>query len=121
MADPVIIDELSPSYIGEDRFGLALNENSQTPAAFSSITIDVDYSGAEPEGVVLPLELIVQAPSASGFVRRFYTRTAPSSVIFRPAEGGLHLVMLREVGHNRWWGRLRVQVDGDQLEEERPV
>ena len=121
MPAPPLVEEICPDTIGEDRFVLTLSSATPTPKAFGVVEILVDYAQAAPEGVVLPLELLVQAPSSSGFVRRYYRRTAPSSVTFVPKEGGPHLVVLREVGHNRWVGKLRVSVAGDPIDVVRPA
>ncbi len=112
------IDELAPADVGEDRLVLT-NASTATPKAFTPITIDVDYSACDPAGVVLPLEFTITAPSKSGFSRKLFTRTAPSSIIFTPREGGAHLVRLTEVGHQRWWGKLVVTVSGDRADPRR--
>jgi len=120
MAAPPIIDELSPATIGEDLFTLSLSPLNPNPRAGQGVQIDVDYAKCAPSGVVLPLEILIQAPSASGFVRRIYRRAAPASIVFVPREGGLHGVLLREVGHNRWLGKLRVIVAGTAITAQRP-
>jgi hypothetical protein len=111
------IDELSPSYIGEDRIDVALDRDA-VATANTSMVVTVDYSRCAPAGATLPLELIVQGPSAESYQRRVFTRLLPSQVVVKPIEGGPHLIVLREVAHNRWWGRLRVQVDGERLAKE---
>jgi hypothetical protein len=111
-----LLDELSPRYIGEDRLTLALVPGAE-PRAFRSVEVTVDYSRAAPEGASLPLELTVKGPTSAGFVRRYFRRARPSALSFVPAEGGVHLVRLREVGHNRWVGLLEVQVSGSRLRE----
>jgi hypothetical protein len=113
-----IIDEICPPYTGEKRFVLQLNLDSTTPTAFSAVNIDVDYSGADPEGVVYPLELTILAPADENFIRFIYQKTSPSQVSFRPREGGLHVVRIAEVGHNRWFGVLHVQVAGDSIAQD---
>lgn len=120
MPFPPIMEELSPETIGEDLIVLSLDVQSLDPRAFRPITVNVDYSACEPDGIVLPLELLIVAPSPSGFSHRHFTRTAPTSILFIPREGGLHGLLLREVGHNRWNGRLRIQVAGDPLDPQRP-
>jgi hypothetical protein len=109
------LDELSPDYLGEDRIGVSLSQDTPTPAAFAPVTLDIDYSECMPEGVVLPLELIVRGPSTSSNQHKIFSRHAPSTITFKPREGGFHLVTLREVAHNRWWGRLKFQVSGSEL------
>ncbi len=112
------IDELAPADVGEDMIVLA-NESTATPKAFTPVTITIDYSACDPAGVMLPLELTITAPSRSGFLRRQFARTAPSSIIFTPREGGDHLVRITEVGHQRWWGKLVVTVSGDRADPRR--
>lgn len=114
------LDEICPSYIGEDRLVLQLQVIGAV-RAFEQTAISVDYSATAPEGVVLPLELIIQGPSPQSYVRRVFTRSRPNTLIFTPREGGSHLVTLREFAHNKWWGRLVVSVEGQSLQEPRAV
>ena len=120
MPFPPIVEELSPAYVGEDRITLQLDASTQSPRANSSVVVLIDYSPAAPAGVVLPLELLIQAPSAGNVVRKVFRRIAPITITFTPREGGLHGVLLRELGHNRWQGRLRVQVAGDPTTPQTP-
>ena len=110
-----IVDDISPAYLGEKRLVLAPLPGAPAPAAFAPVELTVDYSAADPDGVALPLELTVTAPSASGFERRFYRHSRPLTVLFVPREGGRHLVRLREPWHNRWWGSLEIVVAGERL------
>jgi hypothetical protein len=120
MGSPAL-DELSPPYLREERIDLTLDESIVTPAAFSSVLVNVDYARTLPEGVMLPLIMEVQGPSAQSYIRREFMRQAPDTLIFTPSEGGPHLVVLREVAHNRWWGRLHLSVEGERLDEPRPL
>jgi hypothetical protein len=121
MAVPPLIDEISPETMGEDRILLSLDRTSLTPRAFQAVLINVDYSACAPEGVVLPLELLIQTPSISNIRRHIIRKIAPRTLSFIPKEGGLHGVLLRELGHNRWLGKLRVTVAGDPLIVVRPT
>jgi hypothetical protein len=110
-------DVLNPPSLGEQRLTLSRvlpdGQSTVPPArAFSPVDIQVDYAGCLPEGVVLPLELVVVAPSPAGFVQRTYRRVKPTTVTFTPQEGGEHLVRLAEVGHGRWWGSIVIDVQG---------
>src|SRR5512138_3227942 len=96
------LDEICPPYYGEDKIDLSLATEGAI-RAFSQVLISVDYSRALPEDVMLPLEMIVQGPSQQSYVRRVYSRAKPTTLIFAPKEGGSHLVLLREYGHNKWW------------------
>lgn len=109
-------DEICPAYVGEDRLTLALSEDTLTPRAFAAVDVTIDYSRADTDGgTVLPIEVTVTAPSASGFVKHTYRSTRPTLFTFKPREGGKHLVRVREVAHNRWFGVLAVDVAGDKL------
>jgi hypothetical protein len=120
MPFPPIIEEISPATIGEDTIVLSLDPTTLTPRALNAVLINVDYSACAPNGVVLPLELLIQAPSASNCRRHVYRRKVPSALSFIPKEGGLHGVVLREIGHHRWLGKLRVFVAGDSLNPQIP-
>ncbi len=112
---PGIQDEISPDYVDKQLLVLSLADTESQPRAFRAVDISVNYDGAEPNGVALPLELLVKGPSVGSFFRHVYRRVVPSLVTFTPNEGGEHLVTLREVDHNRWWGSLVVNVSGEQL------
>jgi hypothetical protein len=110
---PNIIDEISPTYVGEKRIGLSLATDSLQPRAFNAINVLVDYSACEPEGLAFPLELTIIAPTSQNFQRARFLRTTPETISFRPREGGLHVVRFGEVGHNRWFGYLEINVAGE--------
>lgn len=113
---PSFLDEISPREVGEDRLRLQLTSPNQLLRAFEPILINVDYSRALPEGVVLPLELTVTAPSEVNSVRVVYPRFIPQQVAFTPREGGSHLVRVAELYHNQWWGKLVLEIAGDRLD-----
>jgi len=115
-----VLDELSPRYIGEDRLKLSLGEEEAVLQAFRSIVVHVDYTATLPQSVVPPLVLEVSGPSVTSYHRRVFKRP-PASFVFTPLEGGPHTVTFREAAHNRWWGNLKLQIDGEQLDRERPI
>ncbi len=112
-----LIDEISPTYIGEDRFALTLADHASTVLAFVPFQVDVNYGAALPAGIVLPIELLFQAPDGKVIRRTVFTRTPPSSLLLVPRQRGQHSVLLREMFHNRWQGRLFVDVQGDDLND----
>ena len=110
-----LVDELAPAYVGEDRLGLTLSSRTANPAALAPVEVEIDYSRALPEGVMLPLEFTVTGPSPESFRRVIYRRHPPRALSFTPVEGGAHLVRLVECFHNRWLGKLLVDVTGERL------
>lgn len=113
-----VVDEISPSTCGEDRIGLTLSQSTPKPTAFEGVVIEIDYDRCAPEGVMLPLELVIVGPSGvATYQRRVFRRFAPIDVAFRPREGGPHLVRLGEAHHNRWYGALTLDVAGNRLTE----
>lgn len=109
-----VVDEVSPAEYGEDRIVLALGP-LQTPRQFEAVTLTVDYSACEPEGIVLPLEMTVTSQSgAATFQRQVFERIVPSELAFVPREGGPHLVRLFERFHNRWFGAAQFDVIGER-------
>jgi len=104
------IDELAPRSVREKRLTLTLDPEAPPPRAFRPIVVLADYKRAQPEGVAVPMLFEVQAPGAENYRRRTFTRKAPGFVIFVPRESGRHLVILREVAHNRWFGSLVIEV-----------
>lgn len=114
-----LIDELSPREYGEQRFTLALSESTPTPQVFQPVILTVDYSLCDPEGIVLPLQLVITGPSGAATQREhIFRRGAPAEITFTPLEGGSILVRLAEMFHNRWWGALELDVVGDPLDRE---
>lgn len=113
-------DEISPRYLREDRIDLELDSSNPAPAAFQSLLINVSYARTLPQHVMLPLILEVSGPSSDSYQRREFTRAPPATLVITPREGGPHVIVLREVAHNRWFGRLSVQVAGERLEAPRP-
>jgi len=109
------IDEIAPRYYGEDRFRLTLSQPNQLLAAFVPVLVSVDYSRALPDGIMLPLEFAVTAPSDVNSTRKVYRRFAPTELAFTPREGGSYLVRIGELWHNMWWGRLVLEIPGDRL------
>jgi hypothetical protein len=111
------IDEIAPAYVGEDRIVLTLDDPNIEILAFQPVQINIDYAGTEPEGTVLPMELVLAGPLTGQHKRRLFTRARPSSVIVVPEwQGGEHFVLLRELGHNLWQGRLLFDVEGEDLQ-----
>jgi hypothetical protein len=110
-----ILDEICPLTVKAEAISLQL-ANPLVPArAFRAIDIAASYTKTSPEGVRLPLELLITGPSPKSFQRHFFRRSVPSIVTFTPKEGGLFNVVLREVGHNLWTGSLSITVAGEQL------
>lgn len=103
---------LNPEFVADDRIDMTLSDSVPRPAALRPVLVEVDYSRCAPSGVSLPLILEVQGPGPQSYRRRVYRRRAPRLVLFTPAEGGDHVVVLREAAHNRWSGRLRFTVLG---------
>jgi hypothetical protein len=110
-----ILEELSPSYVGAKAISLSLVDPLTPLRAFSTIRIAVDYSDCLPSGIVLPLVLLVVGPSSTSFRRDVFHRVSPSEVAFRPVEGGVFGVTLKELAHNHFWGHLSLEIDGDQV------
>lgn len=109
------IDDIAPRYYGEGRLRLTLAERTPLLIAFRPVLINVDYQDALPEGIVLPLEFTVSAPTGVNNERHVYRRFAPSQLTFTPREGGSFLVRLAEQWHNRWWGGITLEISGDRI------
>lgn len=110
-----LVDDIAPRYYGEDRLRLTLSNPHQRLSAFVPVLITVNYAAALPEGIVLPLEFTVTAPTPSNSLRKFFKYLAPNQLAFTPREGGSHLVRLAESFHNRWFGALVLEIGGDRV------
>jgi hypothetical protein len=107
------VDEISPAEYAQDLLVLSLVPG-QTPRQFEAVLIDVDYSKADPAGIVLPLELTITGQSGvATFQRSQFTRVRPTQLSIIPREGGRLLVRLAEAHHNRWFGALELDVIGE--------
>ena len=110
------IDEINPIIVGEQRIVLQLSNPDAQLLAFVPFQIDVDYTLADPEGIVFPLELVFRGPRAGQFSRRIFSRSAPSGLVLTPTSGGTHFILFREQFHNHWQGQLFVDVEGEDLQ-----
>lgn len=111
------LDELAPitgdNAAGAERFTLSLSEPTEPVRAFQAFNVSVDYGGADPVGVILPLVLTIVGPSASSFRRRVYELTAPTTLPITLEEGGEHVLRLFEPFGNRSFGALTVTAQGE--------
>ena len=119
---PSRMDIIAPVTIGEDKITLSIEESSEPLQAFKVLQINFDYTDAGVAGIAVPLELIVQpgfggGGVANGYQRKLYTRTAPTMFLYRPPAAGQYLILLREMHHNRWQGRLLIDVAGEKYAE----
>lgn len=107
------LEDVCPSYVGARNILLALAKPLDVILAHRPVVVTVDIQEeALVSGLMLPLELRIVAPSAANSRQHFYTRKIPRQFAFTPREGGQHLVLLREVSHNRFCGSLIVQSVG---------
>lgn len=108
------LDTISPAFIGASR--IALNKANPDADVFvrQPFRVLVGYSGAGVGGVSLPLVVEVISPRGRRRTSEF-TRSAPATLIITPEERGLHLLVLREKYHNRWFGSLEFDAIGDDL------
>jgi hypothetical protein len=114
---PATVDILAPTYVSEARIDLALLPDQEPLRPNVPITVSVNYDKADPQGIQLPLVFIVQPASiggvAGGYREVYYRVVAPDALTFTVPGPGEYLVSLTEVFHNRWQGRLIVNVTGD--------
>jgi hypothetical protein len=110
-------DEICPGYIGTELITISLALPDIEPRSFQYVLLNVDYSATdEIGGIVLPLELMVTAPTISNFRRTIFDLVATPQLSFQPQEAGEHLIVLREVAHNRVYGKLLIQVAGEKAD-----
>lgn len=112
---PTFLELLAPSTLHQPAITLQLARPRDLKRAFFAIgvAVSVDASLA-PGGLVLPIEELITGPRGI-FRRAVHRLTVPVLVTFTPREGGLYQVLLREVAHDRHFGTLAIQVDGDPL------
>jgi hypothetical protein len=113
------LDDICPLYVGAGARIVLVPETTEPPRAFQPFEVSVALAlEAVASGVRLPLEMTITAPTPGNFVRHIYRYLVPTRITFTPREGGPHLVRLREVGHNRWWGALAINVAGEPAKDE---
>lgn len=112
------LDRLSPAYLGEDKIAVQLADPSSKPTVGKTVRLDFGYDACAPAGVVLPVEVVVQSPKAEGFESKVFRHSAPGAYAFTPIAAGPHLVLVRELFHNRWQGRLVFDVEGDAFDRD---
>lgn len=110
-----VLDAISPETIGEDKIAITVDPSSQPLLVNRVITLHFDYSATYPEGVVKPLKLHVQPAfgDGTGYFEVEFHRSVPRSYAFTLPGAGQWLVLLREIGHNSWQGRIVLDVGGD--------
>jgi hypothetical protein len=116
------IDRISPSFVGEDKISLEVDEASLPLQVFKPLTVNISYTNVGTAGISLPLELTIQpgfgsGGEANGFFQKIFRRDAPISFSYRPPAAGVYLLLLKEIHHNRWQGRLKIEVAGDKFTE----
>jgi hypothetical protein len=113
------LDLISPTYIGQDKIGITIDPASLPVLSGGIITLAFDYSDALPEGVVLPLKLIVQPAfgDGTGYFEKTFRRSVPTSYAFTVLGAGRYLAVLKELGHNSWQGRLLIDVAGEKFSQ----
>lgn len=114
------LDLVSPLNMGSDKIGVTVN-NPTGEALLTNlpITLDFDYSDTLPAGVVLPLILQVQ-PSFGrgvGYKQFIFRDRAPNSFAFQLPGAGQYLAVMRECFHNRWLGRIILDVAGEEFSQ----
>ena len=115
----MILDDICPLYVGAGSRVVLAAATTEPPRAFQPFEVSVAIAlEAATVGVRLPLEMTITAPTPGNFVRHIYRHSVPTRITFTPREGGPHLVRLREVGHNRWWGALAIDVAGEPAKDE---
>jgi hypothetical protein len=118
----VLFEDFDPPYADEQAISLSPADPQTIPRAAALVAITVEPIGtAATVGLRLPLEVVITPPQSASRgtapERRTFRRLVPSEITFRPREGGPHLVLVREVVGNLFWGALVVDVQGDLLFE----
>jgi hypothetical protein len=111
------LNELAPDYLQQKIIGVSPANPLESPEARKPTTLVIDASGTLPNGLMLPIEVLVTGPSDRSFERKVFTRSIPSSFTFTPKEGGRFTVVVREVAHNLWWGSTELAVAGQSFDD----
>ena len=112
-----VLDRISPTFIGSDAITIEVDQVSQPLLAERAIILNFNYDDTLPNGVRLPLILQIQPAfgDGTGYFRKIFSRSVPSSFAHTYPSAGQYLILLREFGHNNWQGRLLIEVGGGPL------
>ena len=110
-------DLVSPTYIGEKRIDIQLSKDTAVDA-LKPITIEFNYGRVGQDGVQIPLDLVVQpgfggGGEGNGYLEKVFFRDPPSQFTFTVPTAGQFLIVLKERFHNRFWGSLLINVEGE--------
>jgi len=111
------IDTVSPLEVGEDRIVITLDPTTLAIEG-TPIAVLFDYTDADEDGgVVLPLLVSVQPAfgNGEGFQQKTFRLTRPRQFTFLVDKAGQYLITIRESAHNKWQGRLLLDVDGNRF------
>lgn len=114
------IDDISPRFVGEDRITVTLDPTSDPPFVERPITVNFDYSAADVDGGVVPPLTVKVRPTfgdGTGAIDKTFSGPRPSSFTFRLFGAGRHLIVIKESAHNRWQGRLEIDVQGEEFSQ----
>ena len=116
------LDRVSPAFVGEDRISIEIDEGSFLAGnlfVLRPITLQFDYSDADPDGVILPIEIVIQPKfgDGTGYIRQVFSRVVPKNFTFKATGAGAYLILIRELFHNQWQGRKVIQVEGDPFSD----
>lgn len=115
-------DRVSPAYVGEDRIGVTVDEDSFLAGQLvteRNITVRFDYAATAPEGIQLPIIVELQPGFGDGsaYRREAYTRFAPETFAFKVSGAGKYFILIKERFHNQWQGRLEITVEGEPFND----
>lgn len=115
-------DRVSPGFVGEDKIAVTIDECSFLAGnlvTHRNITARFDYSASAPEGVQLPIIVELQPGFGDGdsYKRVVFTRFVPETFSFRVTGSGKYFIIVKERFHNKWQGRLEIDVEGDPFSD----
>ncbi len=114
------LDLVSPVDMGSDKIVVTVNNpTGEQLLVGTPITLDFDYSLTFPAFVKLPLILQVQPAFGRGvgYKETIFRDRVPNSFAFQVPGAGQYLAVLRECFHNRWQGRILIDVAGEEFSQ----
>lgn len=111
-------DRVSPAFVGEDRIGITIDQDSLLAGVLvtnRAITARFDYGATAPEGVTFPIIVELQPGFGDGdsYRRVVFERFVPETFAFKVTDAGKYFILIHERFHNRWQGRIDIEVEGD--------
>lgn len=110
-----ITDTICPDFFGDENISIELLTEDALLAG-TPVTVGFSYDDVGECGLIPPIDVFVKhlkSGSLYSHTKKF-SDFVPESYTFKAGDSGTYLITIRERYHNCFWGRLIIEVQGDQ-------